>query len=223
MPRVTRPPPGIGVVGQRDGSYSMREYFYNHIKLEHLLCALILVARVGDIGSTYLITPKLRLEANPIAKKLGWWFAAATVLLCLVPYYSTAAGIILLVPSLMVSAANTGKIWFARAYGEKELHDLYLRLARTSKLSHALISSSVGVIFTAMIGFILLLLSPDPGRDWGYWFGVGFLAYAFTIGLYGSLFYIRLFQRARRSEEPRYYPVQQTPLPPDGPPSRTEL
>jgi len=86
----------------------MREFIYSHIRLEHLLCALILLSRLGDIGSTYLVTPKLRLEANPIVRKLGWWFAVATLLLCLVPYYWTPAGIIILIPSLMVSAANTG-------------------------------------------------------------------------------------------------------------------
>src|ERR1051326_7172442 len=89
----------------------MREYILSHVKIEHLLCTLIFVARVGDIGSTYLVTPKLRLEANPIIRKLGWWFAIATVALCLIPYYSTAMAVIVLVPSLLVSAANTGKIW----------------------------------------------------------------------------------------------------------------
>src|SRR5437867_966894 len=102
----------------------MREYIYNNVKLEHLLCVVILLSRLGDIGSTYLITPKLKLEANPIARKLGWGFAVATLLLCFVPYYSTALGIIVLIPSLMVSAANASKIWFVRAYGESEYHDL---------------------------------------------------------------------------------------------------
>src|SRR5437773_11506825 len=96
----------------------MREYFLKHIRLEHLLCALIFISRLGDIGSTYLITPKLKLETNPIVRKLGWWFAIATLAVCLVPYYSTAMAIIVLVPSLMVSAANAGKIWVARAFGE---------------------------------------------------------------------------------------------------------
>ena len=32
--------------------------------------------------------------------------------------------------------------------------------------------------------------SSDPTRDWGSWFGLGFLLYAFVIGLYGCLFFI---------------------------------
>jgi hypothetical protein len=47
--------------------------------LEHLLSALILLSRFGDIGSTYLATPKLKLEMNPPLKKFGRGFAMATV------------------------------------------------------------------------------------------------------------------------------------------------
>jgi hypothetical protein len=180
----------------------MREYFYAHVKLEHLLCALILLARIGDIGSTYLVTPTLKLEANPIMRRLGWWFAVATLFICLVPYYSTAVGIIVLIPSLMISASNTGKIWFARAYGESEYHELLLRMAKRSRLSQALLPTIIAATFTALIGLTLLLLSPDPSKDWGYWFGFGFLTHAFIVGFYGSLFFVKLFRKAK-SYEPK--------------------
>lgn len=88
---------------------------------EHTLCILILIGRLGDIISTRLVTPKLELEANPIVRKLGWPFAFATVLICLIPYWSTAAGVVVLIPSLFVSATNTSKIWFARALWRKRV------------------------------------------------------------------------------------------------------
>ena len=176
----------------------MREYIVRHIRIEHLLCALLLVSRLGDIISTRLLTPKLKLEANPIVRRLGWWFAAATVLVSLVPYYSTAMAIVVLVPSLMVSAANTSKIWFARAYGESEYAELLLSMARKSRLSRAVLPTIVAASFNALIGFVLLLFCPDPTKDWGFWFGYGFLAYAFAIGFYSSLFFIRLFRKVQR-------------------------
>jgi hypothetical protein len=179
----------------------MRESIYSHIKLEHFLCALILLSRLGDIGSTYLVTPKLKLEANPIAKRLGWWFALATLLICLVPYYSTALAIVVLVPSLMVSAANTSKIWFVRTYGESEYYNLIVALARKSRLSHALAPQLVAGGFVAVVGLLLLLLSPNPNEDWGYWFAIGFLLYASVMCLYSSLFIVRLFRKAHQSEE----------------------
>ncbi len=187
----------------------MSEYIQSHIGLENLLCGLILLSRLGDIGSTYLVTPRLKLEANPIARKLGWWFAFATLLVCLIPYYSTYLGIIVLIPSLMVSASNTGKIWFVRSYGESEYHELLLRLARKTRLSHALVPAIVAAMFIAVIGLVLLLLSPDPTEDWGYWFGIGFLTYAFVIGFYGSLFIVRLFRKARRTGEQGNHVAQQ--------------
>lgn len=178
----------------------MREFIMNYFGFERALCLLILLSRLGDIGSTYLITPKLKLEANPIARKLGWPFAVLTLLVCLIPYYSTALGVVALVPSLLVSASNTGKIWFIRAYGENEYYVLLHRLARASKLSHALAGTLVSALFIALVGLALMFLSPDPTKDWGYWFAIGLLAYAFVVAFYGCLSLVRLFKIARREE-----------------------
>src|SRR5665213_2581533 len=136
----------------------MREYILSHLRIEHFLCGLILISRMGDIGSTYLVTPTLKLEANPIVRKLGWKFAWLTLLVCLVPYYSTAMGVVVLVPSLLVSASNTSKIWFVRAYGESEYQALILRLAKGSKLSHALAVVFASALFIALAGLVLLFL-----------------------------------------------------------------
>jgi hypothetical protein len=178
--------------------FPMRDFIVTHF--EHVLCGLILVSRIGDIGSTFLATPKLKLEANPIMRKLGWRFAPLTLFLCFIPYFSTNLGILVLVPFLFVSASNTGKIWFARAYGETEYQDLLLRMAGKSKLSHALAGTIVSAAFVALSGLVLLFLSPSPERDWGFWFAGGILLYAFIVAFYGSLFFLRLFKKARSGE-----------------------
>jgi hypothetical protein len=178
----------------------MREFIISHF--EHVLCGLIFVSRAGDIVSTFLLTPKLKLEANPIAKKLGWRFGVLTILACLVPYYSTPAGIIILVPSLLISASNTAKIWFVRALGETEYLSLLYRLARTTKLAHALAGVLVSALFIALAGLVLLFLAPDPSIDWGFWYGIGILTYAFIVGFYGSIYVWRLFRTARHGDFP---------------------
>ena len=188
----------------------MREFIVTHLKLEHLLCGFILISRLGDIGSTFLVTPTLKLEANPIVRRLGWPFALLTLLVCFVPYFSTSMGIIILVPSLMVSASNTARIWFYRTYGESEARDLFYQLARKSKLSQALLTSIVSALFVSLVGVLLVLLCPDPGKDWGYWFGIGFLAYALAIGFYGCLSFIPIFRQARRER-----PIQPSVARPD--------
>jgi hypothetical protein len=56
--------------------------------LPHVLCGLLLVSRIGDVLSTYLLTPSLALEANPVVRKLGWRFAVLSLGACVVPYFS---------------------------------------------------------------------------------------------------------------------------------------
>jgi hypothetical protein len=172
----------------------MREFIINHF--EHVLCGLILLSRLGDIGSTYLVTPKLLLEANPIMRKLGWRFAVLTIFLCFIPYVSTSLGVMVLVPFLFVSASNVGKIWVVRTCGEAEYLEFLHGLARKSKLLHALLTVWISAGFIALAGFVLLFLSPDFSKDWSFWFALGILEYAFIIALYGSLYFCRLFKRA---------------------------
>lgn len=174
----------------------MRDFLFQN--LAHVLALLILVGRIGDILTTYLVTPKLKLEANPVVKRLGWRFAASSVLLCLVPYYQPALGIIVLVPSLLVSASNAARIWAVRTYGEEAYSEFILGLARRSRLSQALVPHFVVIGFHSLVGLVMLFFCPDPSQDWGFWFALGFLTYAGAIGLHGALFYRRLFRKVRR-------------------------
>ncbi len=169
--------------------------------LEHVLCGLILVARIGDIGSTYLVTPTLKLEGNPVARKLGWPFALATLLVCFVPYYDVALGVVVLVPSLLVSAANANKIWTAKALGEEGLHNSMLEAARKGSLRVALACLYGSCGFTLLTGIVLVVLCPDPARNWGYWFGLGIVVYGIARIVHGTAFYIRMFGKARSGAE----------------------
>jgi hypothetical protein len=175
----------------------MREFFYAHFS--HVLSLLIMVSRLGDIGSTYLVTPNLTLEANPIAKKLGWRFAFLSLFLCFIPYYNTSLAIIVLVPSLLISSSNIGKIWLIRSIGEQEYAGMLLRLAQKGKLSHAISGVLVSAFFMFLVGVMLWFLSPDPALHWGYWFGFGIMIYSVAIAFYGSLYFIRLFRLARKA------------------------
>lgn len=47
----------------------MLEFFFSEDHFTHTLAALVLVSRLGDIGSTLLATPTLALEANPMARR----------------------------------------------------------------------------------------------------------------------------------------------------------
>jgi hypothetical protein len=63
-----------------------------------VLAILILIGRLGDIVSTYLVSPTLALEANPIVRRLGWRFAIATIVVAGIPYFDVSAGVMVAVP-----------------------------------------------------------------------------------------------------------------------------
>ena len=174
----------------------MREFVYDNF--EHVLCLLILVGRLGDILSTFIATPTLRLEANLLAKKLGRPFMWLSVLACLIPYYSTELGVIVLVPSLMVSASNIGKIWFVRSIGEDQYIEILYNAVRRGKLWHALVCVVLSSFFIGLTGFTLLLLEPEPEFDWGFWFAFGIMSYASAILIHGTTFFIRLFKKVKQ-------------------------
>ena len=174
---------------------------FAHANLPHVLCALLLIARIGDVGTTFLVTPNLELEANPIVRKLGWPFALLTLLVCLFPYVNLPLAVAALMLSLLVSASNAGKIWMARTIGEKAYLALLLDLARNSRLWHALLCVAASAFFVALAGGTILLFYPEPNADWGFWLGSGVLLYAAAMWIYGSLAMIRLFRRAARTPE----------------------
>lgn len=173
----------------------MLEFAYRN--LPHVLCALLLLARIGDIGTTYLVTPNLVLEANPIARKLGWPFALLTLTACLLPYVHIPTAIAALMTFLLVSASNAGKIWMVRTVGENAYAAFMLDLARRSRLSHALLGIAASVFFVALAGATVVLFYPSED-EWGFWLGLGILAYAAAVWLYGSLAMVRLFRHASR-------------------------
>ena len=164
--------------------------------LEHVLCILILVSRIGDIATTFLVTPNLVLEANPIARRLGWRFALLTLLICAVPYFSLHYGVMVLVPFLMVSASNAGKVWAARAMGEHPYKAMLLNLVGKSKLRHALGGVWVSASFIILLGVVLLLLYPDPDEELAFWFGSGIVTYGIVVAVHGSLWFSKLFKEA---------------------------
>ena len=173
----------------------MIDAVYNADWFTHLLASLILLSRLGDIVSTRLVTPTLRLEANSIVRRFGWWFAGATVLVALVPYYNAPIGVSILTVSLFVTSSNLGRGWWARALGEAECEALLIRAASRGRRSTALgfvLTAAAHMIFA---GVFLMWLS-GSAATWTFWFAFGVVGYGFVIGVHGSSFVLRIFNRA---------------------------
>jgi hypothetical protein len=160
--------------------------------LEHSLAILVLLSRLGDVGTTYLATPNLKLEANPIVRKLRWPFALFTLVLCLVPYYSTAFAVVVIVVSLLVSVSNSQRLWLIRTIGEDSYHDLLLSAAGKAEMPGTIGLLLIPGLFMTLLGVFVLLFYPDPNYDWGFWVAIGIFSYAFVLILYGPLSFFRL-------------------------------
>lgn len=174
----------------------MIELFRDADGFTHTIAGLVLLGRLGDIGSTRLITPTLRLEANPVVRRLGWWFAWSTLLVAAIPYFSPQIGVAVLAASLMVTASNLSRGWVFRALGEAESEEFMLRIAARSRRGTALAFLLAGTLFVILAGVVLMWLSGSI-RYASFWFAVGLVIYGLALGIHGSAYIVRLFRRAR--------------------------
>ena len=79
--------------------FASREYF--------ILLALLLFARGTDFLSTWIATPNLVLEGNPLAKKLGWkWGMVINLALCFLFAGWPLPASVISTSSVLVAARN---------------------------------------------------------------------------------------------------------------------
>lgn len=170
-------------------------HIYINEHFDHLLFALLLFARASDIFTTWLATPRLAHEANPVTKKFGWWFGVATVLLSFSAYVSESFALALLGISLCVCASNASKLWLMRTLGEAEYHALLLTLMRRSGLAQALMLNCFPALFYLVLGLFICFVDAEPSR--GYYLGMGIWAFGVAILVFYPVRYYRVYAASR--------------------------
>jgi hypothetical protein len=166
--------------------------------LPHVLAGLVLLSRIGDAVSTYLVTPTLALEMNVVARRGGWPVILLSLLACVVPYYHTGFGVAVLTASFLATGSNLSRCWIARALGERAYRAVFVGAARRATKGVAVASVLASAACPALVGMLLMWLSGSG--QWGYWFGFGMLAYGVAMAVHGCLFLVRLFRDAARGE-----------------------
>ena len=155
-----------------------------------LLVALVF-ARAMDFLSTWIATPNLVLEGNPIARKLGWkWGIGLNGAICVFGARWPLLAVILITTSLLVAARNFPSAWLMRSLGEERF-----RIWMTQRLAHAGAGLYVGCILaqallTGTVGFILISFS-----EWKlipFAVGSGIVTYSVTVTLFTLLSVWRL-------------------------------
>lgn len=129
------------------------------------LLAVLGVARGCDFISTWLVTPDLALESNPIVRKLGWGRSAVMDLaLCLLLAIDSRLAIPVAVSSLLVASRNCD-----------------LSAGRYRRLCICMAS-----VLIAIIGTAIVMASPGIKES----IGLGFIMFAIL-----SLWFRRVWKR----------------------------
>src|SRR5580765_3385994 len=172
-------------------SFPSREYF--------LMLLLLLAARGMDFLSTWVATPNLVLEGNPLAKKLGWrWGIPLNVVICIAVAFEPLIAIALSTTSLLVAARNFQSAWLMRSMGEQPYRDWHLKRIQETRITLYLFCLAGNTLLTAAVGaaviyFSKLVLVP-------FAIGVGIMAYGAAVAFYTLLAIWRMRRQELRSE-----------------------
>lgn len=151
-----------------------------------VLTMVLWLGRGFDLGSTWLATPNLRLEANPISRRLGWRgglalnFLIAPLFACWPPL-----AISLATTSTLLGARNSQQIWLMRSLGEDAYRDWIAERVAHSRLWVVRSCFLAEAFLTALIGGCLMVFSA-----WAlvpFSIGLGILGYSFVIAVYTTL------------------------------------
>lgn len=155
-----------------------REYF--------IMLAILAFSRGADFLSTWVATPHLVLEGNPIAKWLGWkWGAVVNVVLVTSLAAWPLSAIVVSTASVLVAARNFQSAWLMRSMGEEAYRDWYVQRMFQTRLTLYLFCLAGNTLLTAAVGVALIVFSADWIIPIGI--GMGIVAYAGTVIVYTLL------------------------------------
>jgi hypothetical protein len=163
-----------------------------------LFLALLLFTRGLDFLSTWIATPHMVLEGNPIARTLGWkWGALVNLALCFGFALVPLPAVIIATTSVLVAAHNFDAAWLMHTMGEENYRAWIARQhlhTRASLYVFCLLSKTA---LWGAVGLALLLFA--DGRLITVGIGFGVLGYALAVLVYSSLsaWRLRRFHRNR--------------------------
>ncbi len=154
---------------------------------------LLVFGRAMDFLSTWFATPTLALEANPIAKWLGWkWGMLVNLVLCFAIAHSPMLAVLLATISLLVAARNFKSAWLMRAMGETGYAMLVSDAMNHSSRRSFLASVFGETMLFALVGGLVVFSS-----EWAslpQTVGMGMIFYAAAVAFYSLLAVWRMWR-----------------------------
>ena len=162
-----------------------------------LLLLLLVFARGMDFLSTWIATPNLVLEGNPLAKKLGWrWGLLFNLVLVSVLALWPLSAIVVATASVLVAARNFQSAWLMHSLGEEIYRQWHVERVQETRIMVYLLCLAGNTLLTAGVGTALIYFSNL--RLAPFAIGMGMIAYAVAVAFYTLLAIWRIRRAARK-------------------------
>ncbi|MGA2281486.1 MAG: hypothetical protein ABSG80_14420 [Verrucomicrobiota bacterium] len=162
-----------------------------------LYLLLLIFARGMDFLSTWIATPNLVLEGNPLAKKLGWkWGLALNVVLCGALAAWPLSAIVVATASVLVAARNFQSAWLMHSLGEEIYRRWHVERVQETRITVYLLCLAGNTLLTAGVGAALIYFSNE--RLVPFAIGMGMVAYAVAVAFYTLLAIWRIRRAAKK-------------------------
>lgn len=166
-----------------------------------LFLALLLFARGLDFLSTWIATPHMVLEGNPVARKLGWkWGAVVNLVLCFSFALVPLPALIISTTSVLVAAHNFDGAWLMHTMGEENYRAWITSQHLRTRASLYLFCLCSKTAMWCAVGLSLLLFGSGGLVPTGI--GFGMVGYAAAVLVYSSISVWRLRRFNRRRPFP---------------------
>ena len=162
-----------------------------------LLLLLLVFARGMDFLSTWIATPNLVLEGNPIAKKLGWkWGLLLNAVLVGFLAIWPLSAIVVATASVLVAARNFQSAWLMHSLGEEVYRQWHMERIQETPVTLYLFCLAGNTLLTAGVGAALIYFSSL--RLMPFAIGMGMVAYAVAVAFYTLLAIWRIHRAAKK-------------------------
>jgi hypothetical protein len=162
-----------------------------------LLLLLLVFARGMDFLSTWIATPNLVLEGNPLAKKLGWqWGLLLNLVLVSVLAMWPLSAIVVATASVLVAARNFQSAWLMHSLGEEHYRQWHVERIQETRITLYLFCLAGNTLLTAGVGAALIYFSHL--RLVPFAIGMGMVAYAVAVAFYTLLAIWRIRRAAKK-------------------------
>jgi hypothetical protein len=171
-----------------------------------LMLLLLVFARGMDFLSTWIATPHLVLEGNPLAKKLGWrWGLLLNLVLVGVLALWPLSAIVVATASVLVAARNFQSAWLMHSLGEETYRQWHVERVRETRVTLYLFCLAGNTLLTAGVGVALIYSSNL--RLAPFAIGMGMVAYAIAVAFYTLLAIWRIHRAAKKLKARQNPPV----------------